>query len=91
MDWVYLCGFQRGWASSKVDLGKHFSRLVFQRGALGGVILFGIFSRAVFEVQIAQVVVDPPACASRKEFKTGLLRLMGGISFRPEDKGEDGD
>src|SRR6185437_5602077 len=70
------------------DLGDHASGLVFEPGALLNVVLLGILSGEVLEVQVAEIVVDG-VLAFEQVVDTGLVGLEERIPFRPEDEDED--
>jgi len=59
-----------------LDLGQQQGRFVFKLRPLHREILFGIFARAVLEVQVAQVLVEL-FLALQQKVQARLLALAG--------------
>ena len=73
-----------------VDLGQQCSGFVFKLRALRVEIFFRIFAGAVFEVQIAQVLVEL-LFTLEQIIEARLLALAGEDVFRPEGVNEQRD
>jgi len=73
-----------------VDLGEHFGCLIFEIGLLRSIVFLHVLAGAIFEVEVAKVVVEhffPLA----KVFEACLLVLLLDVALRIEDVEEDSE
>lgn len=73
-------GRGEGLRLEQIDFSHGLGCLVFKSGALRGVILLRIFAGAVFEVEVAQVVVEVVA-ALAQVFEARLVALRFGVGI----------
>ena len=71
-----------------LDLSEHGGRLIFQSRALRGVVFLGILARVVFEIQVAQILVENIFLFAEK-VQACFRPLPLDVAFGIEDVSED--